>query len=66
MTIFGILAVFSTVLGMAGCRDTDWGLRFSYERCFTLQTLGHMSQYEKIFAVLVAGKFLLVSNSSLG
>ena len=66
MAIFSGLAVFSILACVLGCPGSEWGLRLRYDRCFTFQTLRHLSQYEQITAFIVACKPLFVLGSTLG
>ena len=66
MIIFTIMGIFAVGGGVLGCRGSGWGLQFRYELCFSFQTLGHLSQYEKIAAVIVACKSSFFSKTRLG
>ena len=54
--LFILLGILCVVGGVLGCPGSEWGLRFRYDHCYTYQTVGHLSQYEKIAASIGACK----------
>jgi len=60
-----VLGVLCTIGGVLGCPGSKWGVRFQYNRCFTSQELGRLSQCEQISAVVGARKLHIYPSAKL-